>query len=217
MCHKEAKVSLMGNYIIIHPQNPQPRLVKQAAQIMDNGGILVYPTDSVYGIGCKIGEKRSLERIWKIRGLDENHNFTLLCRDISEVALYAKLNNSNFRTLKAFTPGPFTFVLAASSELPRRLHHPKRKTVGIRIPNTPIIQALMNVLSEPIINMTFNLPDDEYGLSDAYEIKQQVGEQVDAIIDGGYCGILPSTVVDLTGNVPNVVRQGIGDFGLSDQ
>ena len=207
----------MGNYIIIHPQNPQPRLVKQAAQIMDNGGILVYPTDSVYGIGCKIGEKRSLERIWKIRGLDKDHNFTLLCRDISEVALYAKLNNSNFRTLKAFTPGPFTFVLAASSELPRRLHHPKRKTVGIRIPIPPIIQAVMNVRSAPIINMTFNLPDDEYGLSDAYEIKQQVGEQVDAIIDGGYCGILPSTVVDLTGNVPKVVRQGIGDFGLSDQ
>ncbi|MAJ86863.1 MAG: threonylcarbamoyl-AMP synthase [Cellvibrionales bacterium TMED148] len=207
----------MANYISIHSQNPQPRLIKQAAKIMDDGGILVYPTDSVYGIGCKIGEKRALERIRKIRGLDKDHNFTLLCRDISEVAVYAKLSNSNFRTLKAFTPGPFTFVLAASSELPRRLQHPKRKTVGVRIPDNSIIQALMNVLSEPVINMTFTLPDDEYGLSDAHEIRQRVGEQVDAIIDGGFCGVLPSTVVDLTGNAPNLVRQGLGDFALSNQ
>ncbi|MAR32127.1 MAG: threonylcarbamoyl-AMP synthase [Porticoccaceae bacterium] len=207
----------MGHYISIHPQNPQARLINQAAEILNDGGILVYPTDSVYGIGCKIGDKRALERIRKIRNLNKDHNFTLLCRDISEVAVYAKLNNSNFRILKTFTPGPFTFVLAASSELPRRLLHPKRKTVGVRIPDNLVIQALMNALSGPVINMTFTLPDDEFGLSDAYEIKQRVGAQVDAIIDGGYCGILPSTVVDLTDDIPTLVRQGLGDFILSNQ
>ena len=207
----------MGHYISIHPQNPQARLINQAAEILNDGGILVYPTDSVYGIGCKIGDKRALERILKIRNLDKDHNFTLLCRNISEVAVYAKLNNSNFRTLKTFTPGPFTFVLAASSELPRRLLHPKRKTVGVRIPDNLVIQALMNALAGPVINMTFTLPDDEFGLSDAYEIKQRVGAQVDAIIDGGYCGILPSTVVDLTDDIPTLVRQGLGDFILSNQ
>ena len=207
----------MGHYISIHPQNPQARLINQAAEILNDGGILVYPTDSVYGIGCKIGDKRALERIRKIRNLNKDHNFTLLCRNISEVAVYAKLNNSNFRTLKIFTPGPFTFVLAASSELPRRLLHPKRKTVGVRIPDNLVIQALMNALSGPVINMTFTLPDDEFGLSDAYEIKQRVGAQVDAIIDGGYCGILPSTVVDLTDDIPTLVRQGLGDFILSNQ
>ena len=202
----------MGHYITVHPQNPQARLINQAAEILNDGGILVYPTDSVYGIGCKIGDKRALERIRKIRNLNKDHNFTLLCRNISEVAIYAKLNNSNFRTLRTFTPGPFTFVLAASSELPRRLLHPKRKTVGVRIPDNLVIQALMNALSGPVINMTFTLPDDEFGLSDAYEIKQRVGAQVDAIIDGGYCGILPSTVVDLTDDIPTLVRQGLGDF-----
>tara|TARA_Y100001933_G_C18958169_1_gene546934 strand:- start:185 stop:808 length:624 start_codon:yes stop_codon:yes gene_type:complete len=207
----------MGYYISIHPQNPQARLINQAAEILNDGGILVYPTDSVYGIGCKIGDKRALERIRKIRNLNKDHNFTLLCRNISEVAIYAKLNNSNFRTLRTFTPGPFTFVLAASSELPRRLLHPKRKTVGVRIPDNLVIQALMNALSGPVINMTFTLPDDEFGLSDAYEIKQRVGAQVDAIIDGGYCGILPSTVVDLTDDTPTLVRQGLGDFFLSNQ
>ena len=207
----------MGYYISIHPQNPQARLINQAAEILNDGGILVYPTDSVYGIGCKIGDKRALERIRKIRNLNKDHNFTLLCRNISEVAIYAKLNNSNFRTLRTFTPGPFTFVLAASSELPRRLLHPKRKTVGVRIPDNLVIQALMNALSGPVINMTFTLPDDEFGLSDAYEIKQRVGAQVDAIIDGGYCGILPSTVVDLTDDTPTLVRQGLGDFILSNQ
>jgi tRNA threonylcarbamoyl adenosine modification protein (Sua5/YciO/YrdC/YwlC family) len=207
----------MGHYISIHPQNPQARLIDQAAEILNDGGILVYPTDSVYGIGCKIGDKRALERIRKIRNLNKDHNFTLLCRNISEVAVYAKLNNSNFRTLKTFTPGPFTFVLAASSELPRRLLHPKRKTVGVRIPDNLVIQALMNALSGPVINMTFTLPDDEFGLSDAYEIKQRVGSQVDAIIDGGYCGILPSTVVDLTDDIPTLVRQGLGDFIISNQ
>ena len=207
----------MGHYISIHPQNPQARLINQAAEILNDGGILVYPTDSVYGIGCKIGDKRALERIRKIRNLNKDHNFTLLCRNISEVAVYAKLNNSNFRILKTFTPGPFTFVLAASSELPRRLLHPKRKTVGVRIPDNLVIQALMNALSGPVINMTFTLPDDEFGLSDAYEIKQRVGAQVDAIIDGGYCGILPSTVVDLTDDIPTLVRQGLGNFILSNQ
>ena len=207
----------MGHYISIHPQNPQARLINQAAEILNDGGILVYPTDSVYGIGCKIGDKRALERIRKIRNLNKDHNFTLLCRNISEVAVYAKLNNSNFRTLKTFTPGPFTFVLAASSELPRRLLHPKRKTVGVRIPDNLVIQALMKALAGPVINMTFTLPDDEFGLSDAYEIKQRVGAQVDAIIDGGYCGILPSTVVDLTDDIPTLVRQGLGDFILSNQ
>ena len=207
----------MGHYISIHPQNPQARLINQAAEILNDGGILVYPTDSVYGIGCKIGDKRALERIRKIRNLNKDHNFTLLCRNISEVAVYAKLNNSNFRILKTFTPGPFTFVLAASSELPRRLLHPKRKTVGVRIPDNLVIQALMNALSGPVINMTFTLPDEEFGLSDAYEIKQRVGAQVDAIIDGGYCGILPSTVVDLTDDIPTLVRQGLGDFILSNQ
>lgn len=207
----------MGHYISIHPQNPQARLINQAAEILNDGGILVYPTDSVYGIGCKVGDKRALERILKIRNLDKDHNFTLLCRNISEVAVYAKLNNSNFRTLKTFTPGPFTFVLAASSELPRRLLHPKRKTVGVRIPDNLVIQALMKALAGPVINMTFTLPDDEFGLSDAYEIKQRVGAQVDAIIDGGYCGILPSTVVDLTDDIPTLVRQGLGNFILSNQ
>ena len=179
---------------------------------MREGGVVIYPTDSVYAIGCQIGHKRAFDRILAIRELEKGHNFTLLCRNISEVAVYAKLNNSNFRLIKAYTPGPFTFLLLASSELPRRLLHPKRKIIGVRISENPILQAILHVLGEPIMSMTFALPHDEFGLADPHEIRLRMAHAVEAIVDGGYCGILPSTVIDLTGEVPKIVRQGIGDF-----
>ena len=202
----------MSPYFSIHPDNPQQRLIGKAADIVRRGGVIVYPTDSVYALGCHIGDKQALERIRNIRCVDKNHNFTLLCRDLSELASYARVTNSVFRVLKANTPGPFTFILPASSEVPKRLMHPKRKTVGIRVPDSAIAQALLNELGEPMMTVTLIMPDDDYPLTDPYDIRQTLEAQVDAIIDGGYCGLEPTTVVDMTGDQPEMRRQGMGDF-----
>ena len=204
----------MSQYFSIHPDNPQHRLIAQAAEIVRRGGVIVYPTDSVYAIGCHIGDKHALDRVRNIRRVDKNHNFTLLCRDLSELANYAKVDNNDFRILKAQTPGPFTFILPASSEVPKRLMHRKRKTVGIRVPDSPIAQALLDELGEPMMTVTLIMPGDEYPLTDPYDIRQTLESHVDAIIDGGYCGLEPTTVVDMTGDQPELRRQGMGDFSL---
>ncbi len=204
----------MSQYFSIHPENPQQRLVVQAAEIVRRGGVIVYPTDSVYALGCHIGDKQALDRIRNIRRIDKNHNFTLVCRDLSELASYARVDNSDFRVLKASTPGPFTFILPASSEVPKRLMHPKRKTIGIRVPDSAIAQALLEELGEPMMSVTLIMPDDEYPLTDPYDIRQILEPHVDAIIDGGYCGLEPTTVVDMTGDQPQLTRQGMGDFSV---
>jgi len=202
----------MSNYLSIHPENPQQRLIAKAAEIVRKGGVIVYPTDSVYAIGCHIGDKQAMDRIRTIRQLDKNHNFTLMCRDLSELASYARVDNSAFRSLKAQTPGPFTFILPATSEVPRRLMHPKRKTIGLRVPDSPIAQALLAELGEPMMSVTLIMPGDEYPLSDPYDIRAALEAHVDVLIDGGHCGLEPTTVVDMTGSVPEITRQGMGDF-----
>jgi tRNA threonylcarbamoyl adenosine modification protein (Sua5/YciO/YrdC/YwlC family) len=202
----------MSDYLSIHPENPQQRLIAKAAEIVRKGGVIVYPTDSVYAIGCHIGDKQAMDRIRSIRQLDKNHNFTLMCRDLSELASYARVDNSAFRSLKAQTPGPFTFILPATSEVPRRLMHPKRKTIGLRVPDSPIAQALLEELGEPMMSVTLIMPGDEYPLSDPYDIRAALEAHVDLLIDGGHCGLEPTTVVDMTGPVPEVTRQGMGDL-----
>ena len=204
----------MSDYLSIHPENPQQRLIAKAAEIVRKGGVIVYPTDSVYAIGCHIGDKQALDRIRAIRRLDSNHNFTLMCRDLSELSSYAKVENSAFRAIKASTPGPFTFILNATSEVPRRLQHPKRKTVGLRVPNSPIAQALLQELGEPMMSVTLIMPGDEYPLTDPYDIRQIMEPHIDVFIDGGYCGLVPSTVVDMTGPAPEIIRKGMGDFSV---
>ena len=202
----------MSDYLSIHPENPQQRLIDKAAEIVRKGGVIVYPTDSVYAIGCHIGDKQAMDRIRTIRQLDKNHNFTLMCRDLSELPSYARVDNSAFRSLKAQTPGPFTFILPATSEVPRRLMHPKRKTIGLRVPDSPIAQALLAELGEPMMSVTLIMPGDEYPLSDPYDIRAALEAHVDVLIDGGHCGLEPTTVVDMTGPVPEITRQGMGDF-----
>ena len=196
----------------IHSENPQERLIAKAVDSLRRGGLMIYPTASVYAIGCHIGDKSALERIRSIRQLDKNHNFTLVCRDLSELGSYARVENSAFRLLKSKTPGPFTFILNATSEVPKRLQHPKRKTIGIRVPNSAIVKALLEELREPIMSVTLTMPDDQYPLTDPYEIKQLMNHHVDVIIDGGYCGLEPTTVIDLTDHTPRLLRQGAGDF-----
>ena len=196
----------------IHSENPQERLIAKAVDSLRRGGVMIYPTDSVYAIGCHLGDKSALERIRSIRQLDKNHNFTLVCRDLSELGSYARVENSAFRLLKSKTPGPFTFILNATSEVPKRLQHPKRKTIGIRVPNSAIVKALLEELREPIMSVTLTMPDDQYPLTDPYEIKQLMNHHVDVIIDGGYCGLEPTTVIDLTDHRPQLLRQGAGDF-----
>jgi len=202
----------MSDYLSIHPENPQQRLIAKAVEIVRKGGVIAYPTDSVYAIGCHIGDKQAMDRIRSIRQVDKNHNFTLMCRDLSELASYARVDNSAFRSLKAQTPGPFTFILPATSEVPRRLMHPKRKTIGLRVPDSPIVQALLAELGEPMMSVTLIMPGDEYPLSDPYDIRAALEAHVDVLIDGGHCGLEPTTVVDMTGPVPEITRQGMGDF-----
>jgi tRNA threonylcarbamoyl adenosine modification protein (Sua5/YciO/YrdC/YwlC family) len=203
---------LVSQYLSIHSENPQERLIAKAVDSLRRGGLMIYPTDSVYAIGCHIGDKSALERIRSIRQLDKNHNFTLVCRDLSELGSYARVENSAFRLLKSKTPGPFTFILNATSEVPKRLQHPKRKTIGIRVPNSAIVKALLEELREPIMSVTLTMPDDQYPLTDPYEIKQLMNHHVDVIVDGGYCGLEPTTVIDLTDHTPKLLRQGAGDF-----
>lgn len=203
----------MSQYFKIHPDNPQSRLIRQAVEIIRAGGVIVYPTDSSYALGCQIGNKTATERIQQIRNIDKEHNFTLVCRDLSEIATYARVDNIQYRLLKAATPGPFTFILSATNEVPRRLQNPKRKTIGIRVPDHATTQALLEELGEPIMSTTLILPADDLPLSDPEEIRQRLEHQVDLIIDGGNCGHQPTTILDLAGETPRLLRQGKGDAG----
>ena len=202
----------MSQFFSIHPDNPQHRLIRQASEIVRKGGIIVYPTDSAYALGCHIGDKKALDKIRQIRQLDKNHNFTLMCRDLSELSVYAKVDNQVYRSIKAHTPGPYTFILEATSEVPRRLMHPKRKTIGLRVPGNPIALELLEDLGEPIMSVTLIMPGDEYPLTDPYDIRDMLEHHVDLIVEGGYCGLEPTTVVDLSGDTPVIVRQGMGQF-----
>ncbi|MEY3464925.1 MAG: hypothetical protein RL603_523 [Pseudomonadota bacterium] len=201
----------------LHPKNPHLRLIRQAVDILRGGGVIAYPTDSCYALGCHIGDKDALERIRRIRDADRHHHFTLVCRDLTEIAKYARVDTPQFRLLKACTPGPYTFLLEATREVPRRLQHEKRRTIGIRVPDHPVPQMLLAELGEPIMTSTLMLPGDEWPLNDADEIESRLGAQLDALLDGGACGLEPTTVVDLAAPVPVIVRVGRGSvapFGL---
>lgn len=195
----------------IHAESPQDRLIKQAVEVIRKGGVIVYPTDSSYALGCRLGDKSALDRIRRIRRLDDKHNFTLMCRDLSDLGVFAKVNSSAFRLLKAYTPGPYTFILDATREVPRMLMHPKRRTIGLRVPEHPITQALLAELGEPLMSVTLILPDTDVPLSDPYEIRELLEHQVDLIIDGGYGGIEASTVVSFVNDEPEILREGCGD------
>jgi tRNA threonylcarbamoyl adenosine modification protein (Sua5/YciO/YrdC/YwlC family) len=203
----------MSQFFQIHPDNPQARLVRQAVDIIRQGGVVVYPTDSAYALGCHIGDKQALDRIRRIRKLDDRHNFTLVCRDLSEIATYSRVDNKVYRLLRACTPGPYTFILKATSEVPRRLLHPKRKTVGLRVPENAIASALLADLGEPLMSVTLIMPGEEYPLIDPYDIREVLEHEVDLVIDGGYCGMEPTTVVDLADDAPLILRAGKGDIG----
>ncbi len=202
----------MAQFFTIHPENPQQRLIKQAADIIRQGGLIAYPTDSAYALGCHIGDKNALDRIRAIRQLDKHHNFTLMCRDLSELATYAKVDNQTFRSLKAHTPGPYTFILEATSEVPKRLMHPKRKTIGMRVPDNAIALALMEELGEPLMSSSLLLPGDEYPPSDPYDIRDTLEHHLDLVVDGGYCGMEVTSVVDMTGESPEIIRRGCGNL-----
>ncbi len=207
----------MSQYFVVHPDTPQPRLIKQAGEILRNGGVVAYPTDSCYALGCHLGDKTAQERIRAIRGVDDSHMFTLVCRNLAEIATYAKVDNSQFRLLKANTPGSYTFILEATREVPRRLQHPKRSTIGLRIPDHAVTQALLEELGEPMLSMTLNLPGREDPPNEAWEIRDELEHQLDLVIDAGACPLEMTTVIDLTGNEPVLVRRGLGDpapFGL---
>ena len=201
----------MSQLFQIHPENPQQRLIKQAVEIIRQGGLVVYPTDCAYAIGCHLGDKSAVDRIKRIRKLDDKHNFTLVCRDLSEIGTYAKVNNTQYRVLKNYTPGAYTFILKATSEVPRRLLHAKRKTIGIRVPDCAITLELMRELGEPIMSTSLILPDEEFPLTDPYEIRDVLQHQVDLVIDGGYCGMEASSVINLLEDVPEIIREGAGD------
>ena len=203
----------MTQYFHIHPDNPQPRLIKQAVQIIKNGGVIAYPTDSAYALGCHLGDKNALERIIRIRELNDKHHFTLLCRDLSEIATYAKVDNPTYRLLKAHTPAAYTFILTASSEVPRRLMHPKRKTIGLRVPDHAICQALLAELNEPLLTATLQLPNETQPLDDPDDILERIGKQIDLVINGGLGTLMPTTVIDLSqeGGV-QILREGAGSI-----
>ena len=188
----------MSQFFAVHPETPQARLINQAVAIIQGGGVVVYPTDSAYALGCQLGNKRAVERIRRIRALQDDHNFTLVCRDLSELGTYARVDNAVYRLLRHATPGPFTFVLEATRDVPKRLVQPKRKTIGLRVPDHPIPQALLNALGEPLMSATLALPGGDLPLSDPHEIRQQLEHDVDLVIDGGFCGLEPTSVIDLT-------------------
>ena len=204
----------MSQLFRIHPVNPQPRLVQQAVEILNKGGVIVYPTDSAYALGCHIGDKKALDRIRDIRRLQRDHHFALVCRDLSDLGTYANVHNSAYRQIKAATPGPFTFILPASREVPRRLVDEKRKTIGLRVPDNEICRALLEKMCEPIMSTTLILPGDEDPLTDPDEIRELLQHQVDLVIDGGYCGLETTTVVSLEEDYPVIVREGMGDTSL---
>jgi tRNA threonylcarbamoyl adenosine modification protein (Sua5/YciO/YrdC/YwlC family) len=198
----------VAQYFEVHPTHPQARLVRSAAQIVRRGGLIAYPTDSCYALGCQLGDAAAVARLRRVRGVDEKHHLTLMCRDLSEIAAYAIVNNVQYRILKALTPGSFTFILRATREVPRRLMHPKRKTIGVRVPEHPVAHALLAELAEPMLSATLALPDDAQPLSDAGEIRARLEHALDLVIDAGPCGVEPSTVVDLTADQAVVLRRG---------
>jgi tRNA threonylcarbamoyl adenosine modification protein (Sua5/YciO/YrdC/YwlC family) len=206
----------MAQFFQIHPDNPQSRLIRQAVDIVEKGGVIIYPTDSSYAIGCHIGDKAALDRIRQIRRLDDKHNFTLVCRDLSEISNFTKLDNQQYRLIKGLTPGAYTFILKATKQVPKRLMHPKRKTIGIRIPDNRVALALLEDLNEPILSSTLILPGDDMPMMDPYEMKHSLEHHVDLIIDGGYCGYDPTTVVVMEDDEPWVAREGKGDTSLFD-
>ena len=202
-------------FLEIHPVNPQERLIRQAVDIIRDGGVIAYPTDSSYALGCHLGDKKAIDRLRRIRRVDDRHNLTLVCRDLSEIATYAKISNSDYRLLKSLTPGPYTFILTGTHELPRRLMHPKRRSIGIRVVDHPIVRALLDELGQPLMSCTLVLPGDELPVTEADDIRERLEKSVDLIIDGGHCGMEPTTVIDLTGDVPLLKRQGKGiDHGV---
>lgn len=201
----------MSQYFEIHPDNPQKRLISQAVDIVNRGGVIVYPTDSCYALGCHMGDKSAMERIRRIRRVGKDHHFTLMCQDLSEISNYSKLENHAFRLMKTLTPGPYTFILSATKEVPRRLQHPKRLTIGIRVPENNIAHALLEELGEPLMSSTLILPDTDMPLTDPYQIRVMLEHDVDLVIDGGFCDVEPSTVIDMTTGLPEVIRQGKGD------
>jgi tRNA threonylcarbamoyl adenosine modification protein (Sua5/YciO/YrdC/YwlC family) len=207
----------MAQFFQIHPDTPQPRLIRRSVEILLEGGVIVYPTDSSYALGCQIGEKAAMERVRQIRRVDEKHNLTLLCRDLSEIATYARIDNQAFRLLKSLTPGPYTFIYEATKQVPRRLLHPKRKSIGIRVPDNAICRALLAELDQPILSTTLILPGEDLPLTDPYEMRDLLDRQVDLVIDGGFCGLEPTTVVDMTESPPQVARAGKGDPGIFEQ
>jgi tRNA threonylcarbamoyl adenosine modification protein (Sua5/YciO/YrdC/YwlC family) len=200
-----------SRYLEVHPKDPQPRLIRQAVALIREGGIVVYPTDSCYALGCHIGDKEAMERIARIRQTDKHHHFTLVCRDLSEIAHYARINNQQYRLLKAFTPGAYTFILPATRQTPKRLQNPRRRTIGIRVPGHPVPLAILTELGEPLMSSTLLLPGDDLPMTDAREIQERLYHVVDAVIDGGNCGMEPTSVIDLEGPAPVVARRGKGD------
>jgi tRNA threonylcarbamoyl adenosine modification protein (Sua5/YciO/YrdC/YwlC family) len=204
----------MSQFFSIHPDNPQARLIRQAVDIVRQGGVIIYPTDSAYALGCHIGDKQALQRIRQIRRLDDDHNFSLVCRDLSDLGIYARVSNSAYRLLKAATPGPYTFVLQATKEVPRRLVNPKRKTIGLRVPDNAICSALLSELGEPIMSSSLILPGHELPLIDPLEMRDLLEKQVDLIIDGGFCGVESTSVIGLEDDQPVILREGRGDLSL---
>jgi len=202
----------MGQYFAIHPEDPQQRLIRRAVEIVRSGGLMVYPTDSCYALGCHIGDKNAMERVRRIRQVDVHHHFTLVCRDLSELGQYAIVDNIQYRSLKASTPGSYTFILKASREVPKRLLHPKRNTIGVRVPDHNVVRALLQEMGEPILSSTLMLPGDALPLNDMGEIRSRLQDEVDVVLDGGSCGVEMTTVVDLTGDIPAIVRRGKGSI-----
>lgn len=201
----------MAQYFRVHPDNPQLRLIKQACQILIRGGVGVYPTDSSYAIGCCIGNKTAMDRIRNLRKVDDTHNFTLMVQDLSDVSNYAKIDNEQYRLIRATTPGPYTFILPATRQVPRRLQNPRRKTIGLRLPDSPIPQCLIAELGEPMMSSTLILPGEELPMSDPEEIREKLEHEVDMVIDGGFCGVEPTTVVSWMEDQPSILRYGRGD------
>ncbi len=201
----------VARLIEIHPTDPQPRLIAAVVQVIHAGGLIAYPTDSSYALGCHIGDKSAMERIRRIRAAGKNHNFTLVCSDLSEISTYARVDNWAYRMLRSLTPGPYTFVLQATREVPKRLQNPRRRTIGLRVPDHPIVRAMLDTLGEPIMSSTLTLPGDDWPLTEAQEIEERIGRQVDVIIDAGATGLEPTTVLDLSSGSVEVLRQGRGD------
>ncbi|MEX2124243.1 MAG: L-threonylcarbamoyladenylate synthase [Woeseia sp.] len=201
----------MAFIVEIHPVDPQPRLIAQVVTTIRNGGLVAYPTDSSYALGCHIGDKKAMDRIHRIRRTDKNHNFTLVGRDLSEISLYARVDNWVYRLLKSLTPGPYTFILPATREVPKRLQNPKRRTIGLRVPDHPIVDAILESLGEPIMSSTLMLPGDDVPLTDPHEIDRRIGHEIELIVDAGPTGIEPTTVIDLSGGSIEVLRKGRGD------